>query len=144
MKTAAAAPRAPALRVFSPLPKTPQQHNGACDGCHILLAQRLFILPEGKKRAYGRLRQQSKTGTSADTQHLCEGQPCSPAMPAPTVAPPRLGQLLAFLICCGSGLCQGTAVMQEREEGCSIHTQLSMHGAAVGDANWGLQASSVL
>lgn len=115
VKTAAAAPRAPALGVFCSLPKTPQQHSRACDGCQILLAQRLFSLPERKKHAYGRLWQQSKTSTSEDTQHRCKGQHCSPALPAPTAAPPRLGQLLAFLICNGSGPCQGTAAMQERE-----------------------------
>lgn len=117
MKTAAAAPRAPALRVFSPLPKTPQQNRRACNGCQTLLAQGLFSLPEREKHVYGRLWQQSKTSTSEDMQHLYKRQHCSPALPAPTAAPPRLGQLLAFLICDDSGLCQGTAAVQEREEG---------------------------
>lgn len=57
--------------------------------------------------------QQSKTRISEDTQHLCKEQHCSPALTAPTVAPPWLDQLLAFLVCDGSGLCQGTAEVQE-------------------------------
>lgn len=62
--------------------------------------------------------QQSKTSTSEDTEHLCKGQYCSPALPAPTAAPPQQGQLLAFLaLCDSSGLCQGTAVVQEGEKG---------------------------
>lgn len=55
VKTAAAAPQAPALGVFSPLPKTLQHHSGACDDCQILLAQKLFSLPERNEHSYGRL-----------------------------------------------------------------------------------------
>lgn len=104
-----------------------------------------LVSQRGKKHAHGRLRQQSRTSTAKDMQQpLCKGQPCSSALPAPTAAPPWPGQPLAFLICHGSGPCQGTAATQEREEGCSIHTHLSMHGAAAGGANRGLQSSSIL
>lgn len=63
MKTAAAASQAPALGVFSPLPKTRQDHSGACDDCQILLVQKLFSLPDRNKHPYGRM-------TAEQNRHL--------------------------------------------------------------------------
>lgn len=86
--------------------------------------------------------QHSKTGTSEDTRHLCKGQCCSPALPAPAAAPLWLGKLLTFFTIPGH-----SSSAEEREgtgpcAGAASH--LSVHSAAVSGDNQVLQASSIL
>lgn len=121
----------------------PLKHSRVCNSCQILLAQRLFGVP-GRKNMLTGDHQQSKTGTSEDTQHLCKGQCCSPALPATTAAPLRLSKLLTFFTIPGHSSSAGERGGKRALCWCSIHTHLSVHSAAASGDNQGLQASSIL
>lgn len=149
VKTAAATSREPLLTWYS-LPPLKHPSSGACDGCQILSAQRLFSLPEWKKHAYRSLWQQSKTGKTLRTHStFAKGSTAPQSCLHSTQHHHGWDSPLLSSSVMAVALPQHSNSAGERGgKGPFAHAaptpHLSVHGAGMGGTNQGLQASSIL